>query len=232
MKGKPHTLFPIGIHGGAQRRMDVAMGHGSIRITAGERICGTCDRITPFVRCHHRILHPGRESMPGEVCGGVAQFRSEHVEGRRRGRPMTVALTELLEDAQIRLGLDRLPKIMKAVKGLMSKDQTPEPIEKGYLRAMHEVPVFRDGTIRFDMSDVPITHFTPKEIVRTSRSWLPWGTSWMSTACHWNKKSRCSRSSGTSSSRGRRARPTRVAASLTIFWSASTECIHSTAWSA
>ena len=77
---------------------------------------------------------------------------------------MTVALTELLEDAQIRLGLDRLPKIMKAVKGLMSKDQTPEPIEKGYLRAMHEVPVFRDGTIRFDMSDVPITHFTPKEI--------------------------------------------------------------------
>lgn len=164
MKGKPHTLFPIGIHGGAQRRMDVAMGHGSIRITAGERICGTCDRTTPFVRCHHRILHPGRESMPGEVCGGVAQFRSEHVEGRRRGRPMTVALTELLEDAQIRLGLDRLPKIMKAVKGLMSKDQTPEPIEKGYLRAMHEVPVFRDGTIRFDMSDVPITHFTPKEI--------------------------------------------------------------------
>ena len=28
----------------------------------------------------------------------------------------------------------------------------------------HELPVFRDGTVRYDMSDVPITHFRPREI--------------------------------------------------------------------
>jgi DNA polymerase II large subunit len=50
------------------------------------------------------------------------------------------------------------------MKQIASKDQTPEAIEKGLLRAKHQLPVFRDGTVRFDMSDVPITHFTPREI--------------------------------------------------------------------
>jgi len=60
--------------------------------------------------------------------------------------------------------LDRLPEKIKAVKGLFSEDQTPEPLEKGILRALHGVSVFRDGTTRFDMSDVPVTHFRPCEI--------------------------------------------------------------------
>ena len=50
------------------------------------------------------------------------------------------------------------------MKKLSSKNQTPEPIAKGILRAKHKLPVFRDGTIRFDMSDVPVTHFTPEEV--------------------------------------------------------------------
>ena len=66
------------------------------------------------------------------------------------------------------LGLDKLPSKIKAVKGLVSIGQSPEPLEKGILRAKHGVSVFRDGTSRYDMSDVPVTHFKPIEI----------GTSW------------------------------------------------------
>jgi len=62
------------------------------------------------------------------------------------------------------LGLDRLPKMIKAQKELLSVGQTPEPIEKGILRGKHGVSVFRDGTSRYDMIDVPVTHFKPKEI--------------------------------------------------------------------
>ena len=62
------------------------------------------------------------------------------------------------------MGLDRIPGRIKAVKGLISIAQTPEPIEKGILRARHGVSVFRDGTSRYDMSDVPLTHFKPSEI--------------------------------------------------------------------
>ena len=47
----------------------------------------------------------------------------------------------------------------------MSKKQIPESLEKGMLRAKHQLPVFRDGTIRYDMSDVPLTHFKPSEIM-------------------------------------------------------------------
>ncbi|MEM3390730.1 MAG: DNA polymerase II large subunit [Archaeoglobaceae archaeon] len=32
------------------------------------------------------------------------------------------------------------------------------------LRAKHDVYVFKDGTIRYDMTDLPLTHFKPKEI--------------------------------------------------------------------
>tara|TARA_B110001454_G_C12702900_1_gene427344 strand:- start:328 stop:1689 length:1362 start_codon:yes stop_codon:yes gene_type:complete len=62
------------------------------------------------------------------------------------------------------LGLDRLPDRIKAVKGLMSYHQTPEPLEKGILRGRHDISVFRDGTARYDMIDVPVTHFKPSEI--------------------------------------------------------------------
>jgi len=41
---------------------------------------------------------------------------------------------------------------------------TPEPLEKGVLRARHGVTVFKDGTVRFDLTDLPLTHFTPREV--------------------------------------------------------------------
>src|SRR5204863_8584662 len=52
---------------------------------------------------------------------------------------------------------------IKAVQGMISKNKTPEPIEKGVLRAKHEIYVFKDGTTRFDMTNLPLTHFTPRE---------------------------------------------------------------------
>ncbi|MDD1743449.1 MAG: DNA polymerase II large subunit, partial [Methanomassiliicoccales archaeon] len=53
---------------------------------------------------------------------------------------------------------------IKGVQGMISKNKTPEAMEKGILRAKHDVFVFKDGTIRFDMTDVPLTHFRPREI--------------------------------------------------------------------
>ena len=89
---------------------------------------------------------------------------SKSNNGRRRGEIQSIPLDSVLEDLRIRMGMARLPAQVKCVKKLTSKIQTPEPIEKGILRALHNVPVFRDGTTRYDMSDVPVTHFRPKEI--------------------------------------------------------------------
>ncbi|WP_297550353.1 DNA polymerase II large subunit, partial [Thermococcus sp.] len=57
-------------------------------------------------------------------------------------------------------GIDRL----KGVKGMTSGYKMAEPLEKGLLRVKNDVYVFKDGTIRFDATDAPITHFKPKEI--------------------------------------------------------------------
>ena len=88
-------------------------------------------------------------------------------QSRRLGVRTTVDIGSLLETKSNNMGLERIPKKIKAVKGLISEEQTPEPIEKGILRAIHDISVYRDGTARYDMSDVPVTHFKPIEI-RTS----------------------------------------------------------------
>jgi DNA polymerase II large subunit len=57
-----------------------------------------------------------------------------------------------------------MPEKLKGVIGLISKNRTPEPLEKGILRWKHGIHVNKDGTIRYDMTDVPLTHFRPREV--------------------------------------------------------------------
>ena len=161
-----HSLFPIELYGGNQRLIANAADQKDLRVQMGVRFCTVCEKKSPMINCHHRKLDDFGEEKPGEVCGGRTELRvsSEKENARRRGELQTIRIDNILEDARISLGLDRVPKRMKGLKKLMSKNQTPEPVEKGILRAKHGLPVFRDGTIRFDMSDVPVTHFTPEEV--------------------------------------------------------------------
>jgi len=54
--------------------------------------------------------------------------------------------------------------MLRGVKGLTNQDKTPEIIEKGILRAKHGLSVYKDGTIRFDATNAPLTHISPSEI--------------------------------------------------------------------
>ncbi|MDB2348360.1 hypothetical protein N9V58_01020 [Candidatus Poseidoniales archaeon] len=164
MSPRSHTLFPIALEGGNQRLIANAAGKGSIRVQMGKRLCSKCGKDSPFITCHHRVVDNDGLPKIGETCGGRTDMRESSSKSRRRGEMQSVPIEAILEDAQLRIGMTRLPQQVKCVKELKSKNQTPEAIEKGLLRAKYNLPVFRDGTIRFDMSDVPVTHFTPKEI--------------------------------------------------------------------
>ena len=165
MNPMTHALFPIDLTGGNQRLMAIAAEKQTIRVQMGRRVCSKCGKESPFVVCHHRLLDERGEERVGENCRGRTTMRaSENNNRRRRGEIQSVRLDTILEDARIRLGMDRIPRSVKCMKKIASRDQTPEAIEKGLLRAKFELPVFRDGTVRFDMSDVPVTHFTPREI--------------------------------------------------------------------
>ena len=73
-------------------------------------------------------------------------------------------LKEMMREALDNIHESKMPEKIKCVEGLISKDKTPEPLEKGILRRKHEIYVNKDGTIRLDLTDVPLTHFRPREI--------------------------------------------------------------------
>jgi DNA polymerase II large subunit len=141
MKPPPHCLFPIGRYGGAQRLVKEAASKGKIRIEVGKRKCRRCGEygIMPWCECGgHTVFITGPELQDFDL-----------------GR--------YLDRAKAGLGESTLLPI-KGVQGMISETKTPEALEKGILRAKHGVYVFKDGTIRFDMTDTPITHFKPGEI--------------------------------------------------------------------
>ena len=80
----------------------------------------------------------------------------------RNYEKQAIPLKRLIDEACKKLGFK--PKQIKGVKGLTNKTKTPEALEKGILRAKYGLSVYKDGTIRFDMTNAPLTHFRPSEI--------------------------------------------------------------------
>lgn len=141
-KAPSHTIFPIGMHGGPQRLMEKAAAKGTITAELGVRKCQVCGEHRVYYRC---------------PCGG-------HTVPVGESKEVPVNLAEEIEKARKVLGERTVPPKLKAEKELRSKDMCPEPLEKGILRRKHEIFVNKDGTIRFDLTDVPLTHFRPREI--------------------------------------------------------------------
>ncbi|MFW9818763.1 MAG: DNA polymerase II large subunit [Candidatus Thorarchaeota archaeon] len=56
------------------------------------------------------------------------------------------------------------PQKFKGIIGLTNEYKVPEPIEKGILRAKNDVLVYKTAEIRYDATDIPLSHFKPIEI--------------------------------------------------------------------
>jgi len=143
MRPPPHVLFPVGNHGGSQRLVTKAVQKGKIEVELGLRICPNCKKKTYRFKCE---------------CG--AHTENEH----QRVKTHEINLAEELTTAKKNLQEKKIPDKIKGVIGVISKNKTAEMLEKGILRSKHDVYVFKDGTIRFDMTDAPLTHFRPREI--------------------------------------------------------------------
>ena len=149
MKPPPHGLFPIGTTGGPQRMVNLAAEQEATMLELGERVCPSCGR-----RSFMSLCSCGAHTSPT----GNASVQEVPI-----GQIFMRALDSLKEKRSVDV---------KGVQGMISKNKTPEAIEKGILRAKHDVFVFKDGTIRIDATDVPLTHFCPKEVgidVQTAR---------------------------------------------------------------
>jgi len=178
-----HALFPIGEAGGDQRSIEDAARHGDsvegtegqIEVQIARRVCTACATETYRPRCpdcgevaraSYRCPDCDREVEPDAA--GRADCPNCDVAARPT-RYTTVDLKEELAAAKETVG-ERAAAydILKGVKGLTSKEKVPEPIEKGILRAKHDVSTFKDGTVRYDMTDLPVTAVRPAELEVTA----------------------------------------------------------------
>lgn len=149
MKPPPHGLFPVGTHGGPQRIVNIAAEVGNLQLELGDRQCPMCGSKSFMSKCEC-----GAHTVPAGSAG---------IQEVPIGAIFMSALESLKEKRSIEV---------KGVQGMISRNKTPEALEKGILRAKHEVFVFKDGTTRIDSTDVPLTHFKPGEIgidVHTAR---------------------------------------------------------------
>jgi DNA polymerase II large subunit len=173
-----HTLFPIGEAGGSQRdvgeaaraRNDAGV-RGELVAYLGRRDCPACGERTYRTACpecgahtepHYECDDCGRVVEPDDAgrvhCGRCDRDVTSPEE-------WTVDLGATLREALANVGeRETAFEILKGVKGLSSEHKTPEPLEKGVLRAKHGVSAFKDGTVRYDMTDLPVTAVRPAEL--------------------------------------------------------------------
>jgi len=172
MSPPPHILFPVSLAGGKTRDIKTAMEYSNSNLqTKGEievelccRICTECGKETFWLKCDC-----GGKTVQIYYCPrcGIKtrnttcpRCKDETVGYTKK----KINIKELYEKALENLGERVSVNMVKGVIGLTSKNKIPERLEKGILRAKHGVYVFKDGTIRFDATDLPLTHFKPSEI--------------------------------------------------------------------
>ncbi|MBD3227028.1 MAG: DNA polymerase II large subunit, partial [Candidatus Lokiarchaeota archaeon] len=161
-----HSLFPVGIEGGNRRDLIKASKEAINELELVNRKCPKCKEETLFFLCpkckiRTKILRKcSNENCQEEVNDTFCPYCKNRVTNYSKKR---IHISELLKNAQKNLHVG-YPKYIKGVRGLMNKNRIFEPIEKGILRAKYNIHTFKDGTIRFDAVDAPLTHFKPKEI--------------------------------------------------------------------
>ncbi|NEU59079.1 DNA polymerase II large subunit [Halorussus sp. MSC15.2] len=174
-----HTLFPIGEAGGSQRDVAAAAKHapdmestpGLVEAQVGRRECEDCGEHTFKAKCPecggNTFAH-----FECPSCGSVVELDESgravcdrcEVEATPVER-RTIDINDEFRSALESVGeRENAFDTLKGVKGLSSSYKTPEPIEKGILRAKHGVSAFKDGTVRYDMTDLPVTSVRPSEL--------------------------------------------------------------------
>jgi DNA polymerase II large subunit len=161
--GAPHVLFPVGEEGGRMRSFQAVLEAGKIRAEFPLRYCDSCKKEIVFNICDAC----GKKAERRFFCNtcGIQMKDTCAIHGKNRTYVQTeVDFKSIYENVLKLLNLKIVPDLIKGVKGTSNKDHLPEHFAKGILRAHHNVAVNKDGTTRYDMSEVPITHFKPKEV--------------------------------------------------------------------
>ena len=163
--GSPNALFPVGKEGGRLRSVNAAYEQGKIKSSFPIFYCESCDRQTIYSICEEcnsktrkKYFCPECREVSFEPCPEherIFQYLNQEID-----------INHYFDSAVKKIGLKRaqVPVLVKGVRGTSSSDHKIEHLSKGILRAMFNLQVNKDGTIRFDATELPLVSFKPKEI--------------------------------------------------------------------
>jgi len=162
MKGKPHGLFPVGEEGDRLRCFQSALKVGKVTSDFPNYHCEKCEKDSIYRMCEDC----GEECKSNyfcRTCGVVDKDQCRH------GKTLTykrkeIDIQDYFNKAKKRIGESVHPDLIKGIKGTSNKEHTVEHLAKAILRAKHNVYVNKDGTTRHDCTELPLTHFKPKEV--------------------------------------------------------------------
>ena len=166
LTGSPNIIFPVGEEGGRFRSVNEAANKvGTVKGEFPFNYCKKCERETIYRKCENC----GEKTEKKYYC----RICSSEVDGKcniheigvnyKFGR---IDMKHYFDKAREKLGLLKveMPQLIKGVRGTSSKNHDIENIVKGILRSKYNLCVNKDGTIRYDMTEIPLSHFRPREI--------------------------------------------------------------------
>lgn len=154
LTGSPHVLFPVGDQGGRLRSFQSALESGKIVADVKLFYCKKCDIKTPLRVCENCW----------ETCDEIAEEVDEGEGYKNKNAKVQINIKNIMDGCKKKLNTNIVPDLIKGVRGLANKEHVVEHLMKGIIRAKYDLSVNKDGTIRYDCSELPITHFKPFEV--------------------------------------------------------------------
>ncbi|MGV8151835.1 MAG: DNA polymerase II large subunit [Candidatus Nanoarchaeia archaeon] len=164
--GSPNVLFPVGNEGGRLRSVNEALKTGTIKSSFPYYYCEECQRESIYKICEicntktikRYFCKLCNKEIDSEKClihGKAGNFKDARIN-----------ILHYFSNAVEKLKMSKfdVPVLIKGVRGTSSEEHEIENLAKGILRAKHNLSVNKDGTIRYDMTELPVSHFKPKEI--------------------------------------------------------------------
>lgn len=162
LTGSPQVMFPVGEEGDRLRSFQAALAAGKVTSAFPSLYCDSCKKEMIYPSCEEC----GKECIQHYYCrhcGDLNQDQCRHGQASRH-KNQGLDINYYLAKAKGRLQEKVLPELIKGIRGTSNKHHIVEHLAKGILRAKHNIYVNKDGTTRYDCTELPITHFKPKEI--------------------------------------------------------------------
>lgn len=165
MTGSPQVLFPVGEEGGKTRSFQSALESGKVTADFPIFMCPKCEKETIYKVCE-TCKNQTKQLYFCKACGKTDKQKCPSCKNEDlfKHQRQTIDIKHYFDSALSIFGEKTYPDLIKGVKGTSNKNHIPEHLVKGMLRAKHNLYVNKDGTIRYDMSELPITHFKPGEV--------------------------------------------------------------------